>query len=626
MTVHVLGISAFYHDASAAIISDGKLLAAASEERFTHLKHDSNFPRFAINYCLESAGIEAQDLDAVVFYEEPHIKFTRVLTSAISGFPKSRSFFCNAMKVWLGSRLWISKQISMDLSIDPSKVLMVPHHLSHAAQAFAGAPSEDSAILTVDAVGEWNCTAIAKGTRDSNTPIEILESISYPHSLGLVYAAFTGYLGFRPNDGEANIMALSAFGKPEYVNQIRQIIKIDSDGKYSIDESYFNFLTNGLDLFTSKFIDLFGPPRNSRTNLPFDCLDDHVGDISASDQRYADIAASMQYVLEEALLGLAKRAKKLTGSNNLCIAGGVALNCVAVSKIIDEVGFDQVYIPPDPGDGGSCIGAAWLKYSEIAKDYRSIHVTPFVGKAYPDEPSVTFLNSMDPTEWAEYAMDNTEPTKSLKVESYQSFDNLVEDIANEILSGNIVGWLQGGFEFGPRALGNRSILCDPQDLTAVKKLSKIVKKRAHFRPYALSIREEDVPIAFDFNGKIPLTARWMQMVKPVREEIRPLVRGGIHFDGTTRLQSCSKEENPKYHRLLSEIARYRKVGAIVNTSFNDSGFPIVSGPNDALITFARSSMDILVLNNVIVKKVFEHSEAENAEITNIMETKVGTTS
>jgi len=601
----VLGLSAYFHDSSAALVIDGGLIAAAAEERFTRQKHDRNFPQFAIRFCLQRAGLKPVDLDRVVFYERPELKFTRVLSSIIAGFPSSGSAFVSGVRDWLGNKLWIQAEISRELDIDARRVCFQDHHASHQAQAFLCSPFGDSAILTVDAVGEWACTGLAYGQRDKPEKIVSLETIMYPHSLGLAYAAFTSFLGFRPNDAEASTMALAAFGQPKFVDEVRTVIRTNLDGTYTINDGYLNLLSSGLKLFTKQFIARFGLPRDYRKPLPFDCLNSSQAlSVTPDDQRYADIAASVQVVIEDTLVLLAKRARRLTGSQRLCMAGGVALNAVANTRVILESGFEEVFIPPDPGDGGAAIGAALLECARASSLPARFSITPWVGESYESDFIERMAAHLDPGDWTKYRIDAVEKIapETLDVRRL-SYDELVASAVEDLLAGDIVGWFQGPFELGPRALGNRSILADPANLATVRRLSARVKQRATFRPYALAVREEDVEDLFDFPAGIPRCARWMQMVSPVIESQRDLVRGAIHYDGTTRLQVCSCDHNPRFHALLSGFAGQRGLGALLNTSFNDSGYPLVASPVDALLMFARTDMDVLVVENLVVRRV-----------------------
>ncbi|HEX8087640.1 MAG TPA: carbamoyltransferase C-terminal domain-containing protein, partial [Blastocatellia bacterium] len=544
------------------------------------------------------------------FYEDPYLKFTRVVASTLAGFPHSRRPFVGAIKEWVRKKLWLQSQISSEMGIHPYKVRFLAHHHSHLAQAFLASPFDDAAIVTMDAVGEWTCTSIGRGSRDDKRAVIPLESVSYPHSLGLAYAAFSAFLGFRPNDGEASTMALAAFGRPAYVDEVRRVIQINPDGTYKLNYRMFDFLCSDDGLFGPDFIRVFGRPRDHRCELPFDSLSDDfsTGHVSEEHQRFADIAASVQQVIEEAVLALSDRAWRLTKSKNLCLAGGVALNAVANSKVIEQSHFQDVFIPPDPGDGGAALGAALLEYFRLSGDCRPMKVVPLLGRSYTSNglmPLLEYSSQGQPN----HKIGNGGPEEqALKSEYFDSFDHLIEEVADDLESGLIVGWFQGRFELGPRALGNRSILADPSNLTCIRRLSERVKKRARFRPYALAIREEDVGLAFDFGGHIPRCARWMQMVKPVRPEVETLVRAAIHADRTTRLQVCSFDDNPRFHQLLCAFGRRRGLGALLNTSFNEAGYPMLASPVEALLVFARTDMDVLVINNLVIRRARHGSE------------------
>jgi carbamoyltransferase len=607
--VNVLGISAYFHDSSAALVRGGDIIAAAAEERFTRQKHASSFPSRAIEFCLDRAGIGVDDLYAVVFYEEPHVKFTRVLVSTLAGFPHSAGAFGRAMRQWLGKKLWTLSEISGRLSVPASKVRFVPHHVSHAAQAFLNSPFDRAAVLTLDAVGEWNSSAIGIGASNGGRSVRVLESVSYPHSLGLAYAAFTAFLGFRPNDQECSTMALAAFGRPTYLDKVRQVIRASEDGWYRIDDAYFNFLGEGHDLFTPKFTGLFGDPRPVREKLPFDALEESDSSKlnQTSGQRYADIAASIQRVLEERVIALCQRAKHLTGCGNLCLAGGVALNAACNGKVIREGIFDEVFVPPDPGDGGGAAGAALHEYYSRCGDdaFRPV-ASPWLGKSYADDTFEELIRSVDPAAWAQYLQTGCRSISrdQLRVDRLDSADVLAEMVANELTGGRIVGWFQGRFENGPRALGNRSILADPSNLETARRLRERIKGRETFRPFALSVREEDADRVFKIDGNLGLPSQWMQTVMPVRAEMRRRMRAAIHVDGTTRPQIVKKKDCPLFHKMLEAYRRVAGIGAVLNTSFNEAGYPIVSTPAEALIVFARTELDTLVVGQVIARKVW----------------------
>lgn len=600
----VLGISCYYHDASAAVVENGEVIAAAAEERFSFQKHDPNFPKFAINFCLEQANISSDQLDAVVFFEEPTEKFTRVMASSFVGFPHSSSLFVSSIKNWMGSKLWIKNEIAKRLKIEVAKVHSIPHHLSHAAQAFLTSDFEQSAILVIDAVGEWSCTSLLVGDRTSPEKIKLLKSFPYPQSLGLVYAAFTGFLGFRVNDGECSTMALASFGNPKYVDQVKKVISIKTDGSYEIDYSYFDFESGKKDYLQPKFLELFGPRREIKKSLSFDCLTDSNPGGSDEEQKYADIAASIQLVLEEALLGLAKLVKNQTNLNRLCYSGGVALNCKANTRPIAEAGFDQVFIPPDPGDGGASQGAALYFESQLSQTSPLKRSQPYLGKGYSDS-EVDLIDHLKPEHFANHLKQNFVPKAPLRWESIscENESDLIQKTTEDLLQGKIVGWVQGRFENGPRALGNRSILFLPDKVPTGQRCSKEVKSRAPFRPYALSITSEDAHKVFSAENIANTNLNsWMQKTLSVIASERQKVRAALHIDGTTRPQICRSIDNPRFHKLLENVGRSTGLSALVNTSLNDSGFPLISSPIEALLLFLRSGMDTLVVGNRLIRK------------------------
>ena len=600
--MNVLGISAFYHDASAALIAEGRLIAAAAEERYTRQKHDPNFPKFAIDDCLKNAGLMAQDLDAVVFYEEPHTKFTRVLSSVLSGYPRTGGTFVRSMKDWMRTKLWLKNEISRRLDVNPAKIVFCPHHLSHAYQAFVGSPFDEAAVLTVDAVGEWASTGMFHAKMGDTPEITSLDTIPYPHSLGLLYSAFTVFLGFMPNDGESSVMALASFGQPRYLEEVGKILRIQVDGTYEIDQTYLDHF--GRVPYTKKFVDLFGAPRNFKARLPFTTLGARTTEVSRDDQRHADVAASIQRAIENALLALAGRLQGMTGVRNLCLAGGVALNCVANSVLLWRSAFENIYIPPDPGDGGAAIGAA--AYGAFRENScAGLSMSPYLGSNYDEEPDIAMLSHFDVSSWEAYRRPGASSLSGVRLETrrHRDFDRLVAEVVDELSAGRIVGWFQGRFENGPRALGNRSLLADPSRVDVAHRLSRSVKSRAEFRPYAFSVTAEDAPSCMSLGEAVPVPAKWMQMVADVKGKFQDPVRAAMHVDGTSRVQVCSHEENPRFHLLLSRYGEASGLGALLNTSFNDSGYPIVSTPAEALLMFARTDLDTLVINDSIVRKV-----------------------
>lgn len=602
----VLGVSYGYHDASACLVVDGKVAAASAEERFTRQKHDANFPAYAIRFCLEQAGLTAADVDQVVFHEDPHAKFSRVLTSALASFPGSRKEFVNAMKAWLGKKLWSLNQISARLDIEPERISYLSHHYSHGVQAFMGSGFEDAGILVVDAVGDWACSAMYRGRWvDGRPQVDRVAEIQFPHSLGLVYSAFTAYLGFSPNDSEASTMALAAFGTPRFADKLREIIRPSADGGYTVDQSYFHFSKFYRGAVTEKFLRDFGPARALTHKLPFTSLSDEPMDIDEDSQRFADVAASIQLVLQERILALANHLYTQVDSKNLCYSGGVSLNCVANYGILKNSPFENMYIPPDPGDGGTSVGTA-LVYAAMNSDCvpEAMRYTPYIGAGYREKDTLEMIEHVDPDHSLPYLKRGHEQAPGIqwKTRTFEDPAELAEAVAQRLVDRQIIGWYQGRAELGPRALGNRSILIRPDDLPLANRMSVKVKDRALFRPYAFSVTESDALKVLDIEPEHVRFQRWMQYAVPVHEEFQPRVRSAIHFDGTTRPQVCFPDDNPRYHLLLEAVGRKTGLEVIVNTSFNPSGYPIVSTPVEALSMFARTDMDALVLNDSLVWK------------------------
>ncbi len=601
----VLGVSYGYHDASACLFADGKIVAASAEERFTRQKHDANFPTFAIEHCLESAGLKAGDLDQVVFHEDPHAKFSRVLTASLAPFPSSRREFVNSMKAWLGRKLWSLNTLSSRLDVGPERISYLSHHYSHGVQAFIGSGFHDAAILIVDAVGDWACTAMFKGTWvDGKPSVERIMEIAFPNSLGLVYSAFTAYLGFNPNDSECSTMALAAFGKPRFADKVREIIAPLDDGTYEVDQRYFYFTNFYRGAVTEKFIEAFGPARTPKFKLPQRCFGEPA-EISDEAQRFADVAASVQLVLEERILKLCEKLHAAFPSKNLCYAGGVSLNCVANNKIAAQGLFENIYIPPDPGDGGTSVGTA-LCYAATNASYapESLRYSPYLGAAFDEADDVRMLEHVNPDHVRQYLKRGLSQAKGVrwKHQTFSREEDLVAEVTRRLVDRQIVGWCQGRAEIGPRALGNRSILIRPDDTELALRLSRSVKDRALYRPYAFSITSEDAPRVLDIPQAHVGFNRWMQFALPVKSAMQDKVSAALHIDRTTRAQVCFPEDNPRYHALLRTVGQATGVGVLLNTSFNASGYPIVSNGVEALVMFARTDMDALVLNNTVVWK------------------------
>ena len=613
INAYTLGISYGFHDASAALVGDGKLLAASSEERFSRQKHDPNFPTHAVRHCLETAGIGIQRLSRIAYHENPGDTFTRVFASGLAGYPGSRKEFVAGTSAWLGKKLWVQNDISKRLDVHPQNIVYLNHHQAHAAQAFLGSGFDEAAVLIVDAVGEWSTTSFFQASRrDPEPSFKTIGEVRFPHSLGLVYSAFTAFLGFVPMDGECSTMALAAFGTPRYADKVREIVRMEQDGTFQVDQSYFNFMDFYRDAWTDKFLGVFGRPRTHKENLPFDCLSRTV---AASDdaRRWADVAASVQLVVEEAMLRMAARLRAATGSSKLCLGGGVALNCVANGRLIKESGFTDIYIPPDPGDGGAAVGAAlFAGMSGAAPKGGSPRPAyhPYVGGSYDERRDAEILPYARPARYRRFAKSGHEPRSGETWDHrlYEDFDALVRDAAAALQRGNIVAWCQERFENGPRALGHRSLLIRPDDPELARRLSLRVKDRAAYRPYALSMTEEHAfrILDLDRQAPIPRLYRWMQASCPVREDMIAKVRSAVHVDGTTRPQVCGARDSARFYRLLQEIGKASGVEAVLNTSFNEAGVPLVSSPIDALAVFARADIDVLVFNNLMVKKVYAY--------------------
>lgn len=631
-----LGISYGFHDASAAIVHGGRILSTAAEERFSRQKHDASFPQLAVRHCLEAAGMTAADLDHVVYHESPTQTFTRVIASTLAAFPRSRREFGVSMKAWFGKKLWVENEISRRLGVDPRRIRFASHHQSHAAQAFLGSGEDHAAILTIDAVGEWATTALAVGRRapKAGAPIiETLRTVEFPHSLGLVYSAFTAWLGFLPMDAECSTMALAAFGEPRFAAKIREILRTDGDGGFTVDQRYFHFDRFFEPPYTRRFLDEFGPARSPAAGapLPFDCLlprlrhsagvdanfDVDVGLVRDHDhpqvapalvdaQHYADVAASIQLIFEEVVLNLARALHRLTGAKTLCFAGGAALNCVANARLLEEGPFAAVFVPPDPGDGGAAVGAALLvdaeKHGLTSMDGHVFQ--PFLGPSRPFDLDLGMLSHIDPIQFRRHVKPGVtiRPGDRWDLTTYADDATLAEAVASDLEQGGIVGWVQGPAESGPRALGARSLLVRPDRPDLALRLSSQVKDRARYRPYALSMTRVTAAEILDTDHLHSSLYRWMQAAARVHPEARAAVASGLHTDGTTRPQIVDEATQPLFHALLSAFGRRSGTAALINTSFNESGFPLVSTPLEALALFARTDIDTLVIERHVIRK------------------------
>jgi len=589
----VLGISCYFHDAAAALLRDGQILAAAEEERFTRKKHDYEFPQHAIDFCLRVGEIEARNLDYVAFFEKPFVKFERLLLTSMQTFPRSHRVFREAMISWLGDKLWIKHLIQRRLGVPASKILFSEHHLSHAASTFFCSPFEEAAILTVDGVGEWATASLGVG---KGTNIKLLKEIRFPHSLGLLYSAFTAFLGFEVNDGEYKVMGMAPFGEPRHTDKVYKLIRLSSDGSFELDMDYFSFHYSADRTFGTKFEDLFGPSRNPNSLFFTDVsgYPSYFGEKPANykelekqNRYYADVAASIQSVTEEVLLKMAHCAFIETGAKNLCMAGGVALNSVANGRIFRETPFEQIYIQPAAGDGGGAIGAALYAHHMVLGQPRSFVLEhAYWGEEHPAENIERFLQE-----------------KGIRYQRLEKEDKLIEQVIDRLQKGQVVGWFQGRFEWGPRALGNRSILADPRRAEMKDIVNVKIKFREPFRPFAPSVLAERASEYFQLlDPPRHYPARFMLYVVDVRDAKRDLIPAVTHVDGTARLQTVTKEVNPRYYQLIEAFGQATGIPIILNTSFNLKGEPIVNTPHEALHTFSQSGMDALVLGNYLIEK------------------------
>jgi carbamoyltransferase len=591
--MYILGLSFFYHDSAAALLHDGLLVAAAEEERFSRVKHDYGFPTHAIDFCLTQAGITANDLDYVVFYEKPLLKFERILMSTLGSFPKSWRSFGEAMVTWLDQKLWIKSLLIEQIKVPTEKVLFVGHHMAHAASAFFASPYEDAAILTVDGVGEWTTAAYGYGraswTNGSNE-IKLTHEQRFPHSLGLLYSAFTAFLGFEVNSGEYKVMGMSPYGEPRYVDKIDKIFKVFGDGSFGVNMDYFSYHHSAEHTYNDNFIRLFGQPRvhesdffTPKTNPE---VDPHTPK-AKENQYYADIAASIQLVTEDTLLKMANTIHKQTGAKNLCMAGGVALNSKANGRILRETPFEQVFIQPAAGDDGGALGAALYAYHVLlSQPRRFIHEHNYWGAGFQEAEVVEAIKA-----------------KGYPYERVDDEDVFAQKAVEDIVAGKVIALHQGRAEWGPRALGNRSILADPRRANMKEIVNSKIKFREPFRPFAPVILEEVTERYFPEikDAANQYTLRYMLAVYPWDETLGQKVPSVNHL-GTGRLQTIRREWNPRYYRMVELFGEETGVPVLMNTSFNLRSEPICNTPANSLNTFSNSGIDSLYIENYIVRK------------------------
>ena len=590
---YILGISAFYHDSAAAVLCNGEIIAAAQEERFTRKKADASFPIEAIKFCLNYAGIKISDINEIVFYDKPILKFDRILASYLHTAPLGIRSFLKAIPLWLREKLWIEDLIKKDLMYEKD-ILFTQHHQSHAASAFYPSPFNEAAILTVDGAGEWATTAVSLG---KGNKLDILETLEFPHSLGLLYSAFTYYCGFKVNSGEYKLMGLAPYGKPIYKEKIlNNLVQVNTDGSISLNLKFFNFIS-GLKMINKKFCKLFGmPPRRPEELLT---------------QFYMDIAASIQEITNEIIVAMAKHAKELTGCKNLCFAGGVALNCSANNVLAKSGIFENIFIQPAAGDAGGALGAALYVHYALHGNIRNpqnnndvIPQLPGLGPDFSPEEIEKLLKH--------YGLNYKK----------MSDDDLYKYCAEKLNDQQIIGWFQGRMEFGPRALGYRSIIADPRSADMQKKMNLKIKFRESFRPFAPAVMEDFADEYFDIPSSSKyLTPYMLTTTQILRKHLknvesfdstenkisllgidRSTINAVTHLDGSARIQVVREKDNPKFYKLLREFYRQTKMPMVVNTSFNVRGEPIVCTPQDALYCFFASNIDILVLECFILEK------------------------
>jgi carbamoyltransferase len=586
--MNILGISAFYHDSAACLVQDGEIISAAQEERFSRKKHDFSFPKNAIRYCLREGGLKGKDLDFVAFYDKPFLKFERILETYLAYAPRGIQSFIKAIPLWIKHKVWIKELIRKELHYD-SVLIFAEHHESHAASAFFASPFQEAAFVTIDGVGEWATASFGVG---KSNEIDILSEIRFPHSLGLLYSAFTYYTGFKVNSGEYKVMGLAPYGQPKYKDLIlSEVMDLKEDGSFKLNMKYFNYCA-GLTMTNKRFEKLFGgPPRKPESRLT---------------QRVMDLARSVQEVTEEVMLRMARHIHKETGQKNLCLAGGVALNCVANGRILREGPFENIWIQPAAGDAGGALGAALIVWYQYLGNTRTID-------GRKDFQQGSYLGPKFENGYIKDYLEKNQIPYVLLID-----EEIPEKIADLIADQKVIGWFQGRMEFGPRALGSRSILGDARSPKMQETINLKIKFRESFRPFAPTVIKERASDFFDIDRESP----YMLLVAPVKKEIRRemsneerklfgldklhVVRSSIpavtHVDYSARLQTVNKADNPLYHRMISKFDEKYYCPVIINTSFNVRGEPIVCTPEDAYLCFMLTNMDYLIMANFLIEK------------------------
>ena len=566
------------------------------EERFSRIKHDNGFPQLAAEFCLQQAGITAQDLAYVVFYEKPLQKFERILQTALNTFPRSSGLWRESMMTWLSDKLWVRSHIARGLGVAADNILFCDHHMSHAASAFFACPFKDAAILTVDGVGEWTTTTVGSGksslgeAEDAPPTIELFEEQRFPHSLGLLYSTFTAWLGFRVNNGEYKVMGMSPYGAPRYMDKIDQVVTADEgNGAFKLNMDFFDFHRSTTRSYSGRFLELFGEQRNDEAEFfTMRTNPERAAERAAmeANQYYADIAASIQQFTEDTLIKIAKHLHKRTGMSKLVMAGGVALNTKANWRILNETPFEELWIQPAAGDDGGALGAAlWVWHTLLGKPRQWVQKHAYYGRSYSDDECRAFLDQ-----------------EALNYETFANEGKLTETIVDALTCQQVIGFHQGRFEWGPRALGNRSILADPRGADMKEIVNTKIKFREPFRPFAPVVLRERAPEYFDYPQVADHdTPRYMLMVAPIKHDKQTEIHA-VNHEGTGRLQSIDRETNTRYYDIVQQFGEATGVPIVLNTSFNLRGEPIVNTPREAYNTFRNSDIDMLVLGSHIVRK------------------------
>ena len=568
MSRYILGVSAYFHDSAAALLCDGEIVAAAAEERFTRIKHDSSLPVNAARWCLESQGITTEDLECVVYHEKPLWKFERLIVSQLREFPRSADAFRRTALAWFPEKLWVRNALAKEFDLKRKQLAFCDHHLSHAASAFYSSPFEEAAVLTIDGVGEWATTAMFDAGPNG---LKRIAEVRFPHSIGLLYSAFTAYLGFPVNEGEGTVMGLASYGQPIYADDLRRILTLGPQGSFELDLSYFKYHYSASESFSARLEDRFGPARR-----PYEKLDL----ATETGQRYANLAASLQLVTEEAILHIASDLQQRTGRKNLCLAGGVALNCVANYRLARESAFERVFVYPAAGDDGCAAGAALWAWNDALKGKRGTALqNSALGKAWSDDEVARTLDEIGAT------YERLSP------------DDVAERAVSDLASGKTLGWFQGRFEWGPRALGQRSILADPLRVETRDVVNQKVKFREPFRPFAPAVLQEFSDLYFDIHSAARELTPFMLAAIPALGKAHDDMPATIHVDGSARVQTVHADRNPTFHKLLSEFQQATGRPALLNTSFNLKGEPIVSSPLQALRSFYSSELDAVYIGS-----------------------------